>query len=204
MAVSAGERSIESAGLWPRRGAADGWPEARPLRDRIQAAARRPAAGVRRALPRRALWASRYLAAGAGSLLLNLVLQAIFIRILGLPLWLATAAAYELALLSHFAANDRWVFARSRRAWGRLLAFHAAALPASAITLAVTWALLYGPAGTTFANGFGPYLAKTLGTAVAAGWTFACCACWIWRPRPALAAAPDLAGAEAPPVADGR
>lgn len=178
MASGASEQSIGRAGRWPP-------------------------ADLRSAAPHRALWISKYLAAGVGSLLLNLVLQAIFLRLLGLPLWLATAASYELALLGHFAANDRWVFARSRRGWHRLLAFHAAALPAEAITLSVTWALLYGPAGAIFASGPGPYLAKTLGTAVAAGWTFACCTFWIWQPRRPLADAPGLAGAVAPPGAEG-
>jgi putative flippase GtrA len=154
-------------------------------------------------IPLGAVWVSKYLAAGAGSLLLNLALQGAFLRLLGLPLWLATAASYELALLGHFAANDRWVFARSRRGWSRLLAFHAAALPAEAITLAVTWALLFGPSGSIFAHGLGPYAAKTLGTAAAAGWTCACCVLWIWQPRRAPTDPTRLARAVAPRVAPG-
>src|SRR5262245_18968209 len=83
MAVSAGERPIGSAG-W---GAGT-----RPLRDQLRRAVPRPAV-PRLAPPPRARWVVRYLAAGAGTLLLNLVLQWIALRLLGLPLWLGTAAA---------------------------------------------------------------------------------------------------------------
>jgi putative flippase GtrA len=120
--------------------------------------------------------------AGGGSLLLDLGLQGVFVQAAGLPVWLGSALSYELALLAHFFVNNRWVFGRRRHSWRRLVEFQGAALTASAITLGVTNALVYGPTAAYFGAGAGPYAAKLAGTALAFCWTFTSSFYWIWRP----------------------
>ena len=125
----------------------------------------------------------RFFLAGGGSLALDLLLQAFFLQVVGLPVWIAAALSYELALLVHFLVNDRWVFGQRRRSLRRLLEFQVAALTATAITNVVTNLLVYGPASDVFGTGVGPYLAKIAGTALATAWTFTSSFFWIWRPR---------------------
>jgi putative flippase GtrA len=139
----------------------------------------------------------RFFLAGGGSLALDLLLQAFFLQVVGLPVWIAAALSYELALLVHFLINDRWVFGQRRRSLRRLLEFQVAALTATAITNMVTNLLVYGPASETFGTGFGPYLAKIAGTALATAWTFTSSFFWIWRPRKTPPGAAPAEGAPA-------
>ncbi len=127
---------------------------------------------------------ARYVCAGGGSLALDLALQALAIQVFGLPVWLASGLSYELALLVHFFVNDRWVFGQRHRSWRRLAEFQLAALTAMGITYSVTNLLVYSPTLPSFAAGAGPYLAKIIGTGMAAVWTFVSSFFWIWRARP--------------------
>lgn len=127
----------------------------------------------------------RFVVAGGGSLGLDLTFQWGFLSLLLLPIWLASALSYELALVAHFFVANRWVFGQRRSSWRRLAQFQVTALTAAAITLGVTWALVYGPAAALFSHGIGPYAAKFLGTTMAFCWTFASSFFWIWRARPA-------------------
>lgn len=124
---------------------------------------------------------ARFVAAGGGSLAVDLALQWVFLALVGLPVWLGSALSYELALVGHFAVTNRWVFGRAEHSWRRLWQFQVTALAASAITLGVTWALVYGPTAPYFGEGAGPFLAKIAGTGVAFGWTFTSSFMWIWR-----------------------
>jgi putative flippase GtrA len=142
----------------------------------------------------------RYFLAGGGSLALDLGVQAVFLQLAGLPVWLASGASYELALLAHFLLNESWVFGRRRRSLRRLAEFQVAALTGAAITYVVTNVLVYGPTAPTFGTGLGPYVAKTLGTVLAVGWTFASSFFWIWRVRPAPAGAAPAVAPPPPPV----
>jgi len=129
------------------------------------------------------LWRiARYLASGSGSLAADVALQWVFLRVLGWPVWLASTASYELALLLHFFVVHWWVFGHRGHSWRRLIEFHATALTAEVITLGVTNALVYGPTAPYFATGVGPYAAKVAGTGAAFAWTFGSSFFWIWRP----------------------
>jgi len=123
----------------------------------------------------------RFVAAGGGSLVVDLALQWVFLSVVGMPIWLGSALSYEVALLGHFVVANRWVFGQAGHSWQRLGQFQVTALAASTITLGVTWALVYGPTGWFFAGGAGPFLAKIAGTVVAFGWTFTSSFFWIWR-----------------------
>ncbi|MGH2355226.1 MAG: GtrA family protein [Chloroflexota bacterium] len=135
---------------------------------------------------------SRFLMAGGGSLAADLALQGVFIELAGLPVWFASGASYEIALLLHFLVINRWVFGRRDTNWQRLAAFQVTALTATAITYGVTNLLVYGPTGPYFADGTGPYMAKIIGTGAALFWTFTSSFFWIWRsPSPQLAQSPQ-------------
>ncbi|MDQ3700368.1 MAG: GtrA family protein [Chloroflexota bacterium] len=127
---------------------------------------------------------ARYVCAGSGSLALDLALQALAIQLAGLPVWLASGLSYEIALLVHFFVNDRWVFGQRHSSWRRLAAFQLASLTAMGVTYVVTNLLVYGPPAPWFADGVGPYVAKVIGTGIAAVWTFVSSFFWIWRTRP--------------------
>jgi putative flippase GtrA len=139
----------------------------------------------------------RYFLVGGGSLVLDLAIQAVLLQVFGLAVWIASGLSYELALLTHFLVNDRWVFGQRRLSLRRLVKFQLAALTATAITYGVTNLLVYGPTASSFAAGAGPYLAKVAGTALAAVWTFVSSFFWIWRPRTA-AEDPAQASPQAP------
>lgn len=135
------------------------------------------------------LWRiARFVAAGGGSMVLDLLLQWVFLQIIGTPFWLGSALSYELALLGHFFVNSRWVFGQERSSWRQLGEFQMTALTAFAITWSISNTLRYGPLEPYFAEGAGPYLAKIAGTGVAFGWTFVSSFFWIWRPERVLAA----------------
>src|SRR4051812_41545298 len=121
--------------------------------------------------------------AGGGSLALQLALQSVLIQALALPAQLGIVVAYELALVAHFFVNDRWVFApqhcrslpsrgvaggprqRGRRGQLRRLGeFHASALTAEAVTLAVAFLLLSGPAPALLGPALTPLAATIAGT----------------------------------------
>jgi putative flippase GtrA len=125
---------------------------------------------------------ARYLTSGSASLALDVALQWVFLALLAWPVWLASGASYEIALLAHFAGVHWWVFGHRQHSWRRLIEFHATALTAEVITLAVTNGLVYGPTSATFATGIGPYAAKIAGTGAAFAWTFGSSFFWIWRP----------------------
>jgi putative flippase GtrA len=129
----------------------------------------------------------RFFLAGGGSLSLDLLLQGVFLQLVGLPVWLASGLSYELAMLAHFGVNDRWVFGRRDDGRGgvlrRLVAFQLAGLTAMGVTYGVTNLLVYGPTAPFFVEGAGPYVAKALGTALATVWTFCSSFFWIWRDR---------------------
>lgn len=126
---------------------------------------------------------TRYLIAGSASLVFDLGLQWVFLSLVGLPVWLASAASYEIALLVHFFVNHRWVFGQRRPSVRRLVEFHAAALTGQVITLGVTNLLVSGPTAPHFDSGAGPYAAKIIGTGAAFSWNFASSFFWIWRPH---------------------
>src|SRR6476660_7406068 len=88
----------------------------------------------------------RWALSGGGSLLLQLALQGVLITALAVPARLGIVLAYEVALVAHYYVNDRWVFGQRHPSWRRLVAFHASALTAEAVTLAVALAVLSGPA----------------------------------------------------------
>jgi putative flippase GtrA len=129
----------------------------------------------------------RFVAAGGVSLALDVALQRLFRAGLGVPVWLAPALSYELGLLAHFLLLSWWVFGQVVT-WRRLAEFHVAALTAAGITLGVTHVLIAQPAVPYFADpwgplgGYGPEIAKLIGTGTAMGWTFAASFFWIWRP----------------------
>jgi len=98
--------------------------------------------------------ADRGLLAGGSSLALQLLIQGMLVDWLTLPARWGIVLAYELALVAHFFVNDRWVFEAEGRAgvWRRLVAFHAAALGAEAVTLAVAFVALAAPLASFAAN----------------------------------------------------
>ena len=124
--------------------------------------------------------------AGGGSLLLQLVIQAALVTVLGFPAHPGIVLAYELALVAHFLVNDRWVFGQARPSWRRLVEFHGSALAAEAVTLAVAFVVLSGPAVTLLGPTVAPFAATIAGTAAATALTFSASFFWIWRPRPAV------------------
>jgi putative flippase GtrA len=125
----------------------------------------------------------RFVAAGGGSLVVDLALQWGLLTALGLPFWLGSALSYELALIGHFLVNNRWVFGHESVSFTRFGQFQLTALTAMAITWGVSNALVYGPGGAMFAEGVGPYLAKIAGTGTAFLWTFFSSFFWIWKPK---------------------
>lgn len=125
----------------------------------------------------------RYAAAGGGSLVLQLVLQALLISALSFPVRVGIVASYELALVAHFFANDSWVFAERRLSWRRFVAFHATALTAEGVTLGCAFAFLASPLATLLGAALAPSAATIVGTGAAVSVTFCSSFFWIWRPR---------------------
>jgi putative flippase GtrA len=135
---------------------------------------------------------TRFVAAGGGSLALDLLFQWVLLQAARLPFWLGSALSYELGLLGHFCLMNYWVFARRDSAgqagwafWRRLGQFQLMALTAMAITWVVSNTLVYGPASGLFQDGVGPFVAKIMGTGAAFCWTFVSSFFWIWRPEKA-------------------
>lgn len=140
----------------------------------------------------RALFGVRYVAAGLGSMVGDLAIQGALISGLGLTPTIAIPVSYELSLIAHFFLNDRWVFARgsygpveSRPAWQRLAAFQLSALVPQLVTIGIALFLVDGPWAAQFADWWGSYVAKVLGTAAGFLWNFAVNFLVIWRPAPA-------------------
>jgi putative flippase GtrA len=144
---------------------------------------RAEAATLQLSLPPAFLRVLRWVLAGGGSLALQLVIQGVLVDWLAVPARAGIVLAYELALLAHFAVNDRWVFGahQGRGVWCRLLAFHAAALGAEAVTLAVAFLLLGGSAVALLGPTLAPYLATVAGVIAATAVTFSASFLWIWR-----------------------
>ncbi|MBU6289939.1 MAG: GtrA family protein [Chloroflexi bacterium] len=146
----------------------------------------------RASLLARALVGARYLAAGVGSLVGDLAFQGALISGAGLSPTVAIPVSYELSLIAHFFLNDRWVFARGsygpvrpRPAWQRLLAFQLSALVPQVVTIGIALFLVDGPWAAQFADWWGSYVAKVLGTGAGFLWNFAVNFLVIWRPAPA-------------------
>jgi putative flippase GtrA len=134
-------------------------------------------------LPPTLLRVTRWALAGGGSLVLQLVIQGVLVDWLSMPARAGIVLAYELALLVHFVANDRWVFAahQERGVWRRLAAFHVAALGAELVTLAVAFLLLASPAVALLGPTLTPYVATVAGVIAATAVTFSASFGWIWR-----------------------
>jgi putative flippase GtrA len=137
----------------------------------------------------RALVGARYVAAGFGSLVGDLAIQAALINGLGLTPTIAIPVSYELSLIAHFFLNDRWVFARGsygpvrpRPAWQRFTTFQLSALVPQVVTIGIALFLVDGPLATQFADWWGSYVAKAVGTAAGFFWHFAVNFFVIWRP----------------------
>ena len=151
-----------------------------------------PAMLARASLWSRALFGAKYIAAGLGSLVGDLAFQGALISGAGLSPTVAIPVSYELSLIAHFFLNDRWVFARGsygpvrpRPAWQRLLAFQLSALVPQVVTIGIALFLVDGPWAAQFADWWGSYVAKVLGTAAGFLWNFAVNFLVIWRPAPA-------------------
>lgn len=143
-------------------------------------------------LVRRAFTLVRYVAAGAGSLVADLIFQAALIEGLRASPSVAIPVAYEMSLVGHFFLNDRWVFAhgtygavRARPAWQRFAAFQFAALVPQMVTIGMALFLVDGPWAAQFADWWGAYAAKILGTAAGFLWNLGVNFFLIWRPAPA-------------------
>ena len=147
-------------------------------------ALRRPAATTLPLyVPPGLLRVARWALAGGGSLALQLVIQGLLVDRLAVPARWGIFLAYELALVAHFFVNDRWVFEAYGRAgaWRRLVAFHASALGAEAVTLAVAFVVLALPLANLVGATLVPYVATTAGVAAATAVTFSASFLWIWR-----------------------
>ena len=132
----------------------------------------------------------RFVLAGGGSLVGDLVAQAVLLEVLGVDAWLAIPVAYEISLIGHFFLNDRWVFTRAhglrqQYAWQRFLTFQIAALVPQFITNGIAVGLVSGPWASVFDDWWGPYVAKILGTGAGFAWNVAVSFGWIWRAAPA-------------------
>jgi putative flippase GtrA len=134
-------------------------------------------------LPPGLLRVARWALAGGGSLVLQLAIQGLLVEWLAMPARWGIVLSYELALVAHFVVNDRWVFESQERggAWRRLAAFHASALGAEALTVAVAFIALAVPLASLVGATGAPYVATTLGVIAATTVTFSASFLWIWR-----------------------
>ena len=78
---------------------------------------------------------------GSIGVIVNMGVLALLYSVLGTPLWLASAIAIELAILSNFAGHTLFTF---RRYEGRLLRRFGSFQAISLITAVLSWAVLNG------------------------------------------------------------
>jgi putative flippase GtrA len=143
--------------------------EAAPLRAEFVA--------LRERLPERVVQFAGWFVLGVVAFLVELGLLAITHQLMHWPLWIASAVAAELVLLSRFLSTDRLVFGYRRPSFGRCWRFHAAA----AGSFLVSWVVLNGSAdlfGVQYA------LAAFLGTVAAFLWSCVTNFLWVWRASP--------------------
>lgn len=123
---------------------------------------------------------ARFGMVGVSGIFVNSAALALLVYLADAPIWLASAGATEVAILSNFVLNDRWTFRTQRHhrpLWGRLLRFNGVALLSMAITVSVLTGLMsYLPLPLLAAN----ILAIGAATVV----NYSLNSLWTWR-RPA-------------------
>jgi putative flippase GtrA len=108
----------------------------------------------------------------------ELGLLAVLHQWLGMHLWLASALAGEVVVLSRFLSTDRFVFGHPSPSFSRCWRFHVAA----AGSFTVSWLVLNGSAHTL---DLAYPVATFLGSVAAFVWSGLTNFLWVWRPRPA-------------------
>lgn len=131
----------------------------------------RPPAGQMNSLARTAL---KYAVVGVIGVLVNSITLAALYEGAHMPLFLSSALAVEMAIISNFLLNDRWTFARRRPSVRRFLKFNLATVAALAITPSIVWLLVAVEVHYLTAN-----LIAIIATA---GVNFATSAFWVWKP----------------------
>ena len=79
---------------------------------------------------------------GALGGVLNTAFLFLLYQVLHLALLLSSLAACELAVISNFLLNDRWVFGRRSASWTRFAKFNVTAAGGVAVTAGVIWTLV--------------------------------------------------------------
>jgi putative flippase GtrA len=127
-------------------------------------------------IPARVVQFAGWFALGVLAFGVEIALLAVLHQWLRVPLWIASACAAELVLLSRFLSTDRFVFGYATPSWGRCWRFHVAAL-GSFIT---SWLVLNGSATLLEL----PYVAAAfLGSIAAFVWSGLTNFLWVWRAR---------------------
>jgi putative flippase GtrA len=129
-------------------------------------------------VPARLVQFAGWFALGLLAFAFELGLLAVLHQWLGMHLWLASAIAGEIVVMSRFLSTDRLVFGHSSPSFGRCWRFHVAA----AGSFTVSWLVLNGSAHALEI----PYpVAAFLGSVAAFVWSGLTNFLWVWRPRSA-------------------
>jgi putative flippase GtrA len=133
-----------------------------------------PVAAFRERVPERVVQFAGWFFLGVLAFAFELGLLAVLHQMLHCPLWLASALAAEIILLSRFLSTDRLVFGYSRPSFSRCWRFHAAAAGA----FVASWLVLNGSADLLSV----PYpVAAFFGTVAAFLWSAVTNFLWVWR-----------------------
>jgi putative flippase GtrA len=125
---------------------------------------------VARAKLRRAV---KFGVVGATGTAVNTAVLYLLDRRAGLPLWLSSALAVELAIISNYLLNDRWTFAARRPSFRRFAKFNVASLAGLGLNVTTVWFL--ARAGVYF------LAANLVGIAAAVTANYALSVTWVWR-----------------------
>jgi putative flippase GtrA len=133
-----------------------------------------PVAALRERLPERVVQFAGWFVLGVLAFAFELGLLAVLHQMLDCPLWLASALAAEIVLLSRFLSTDRLVFGYARPSFSRCWRFHAAAAGA----FIASWVVLNATASLLGV----PYpVAAFFGTVAAFVWSALTNFLWVWR-----------------------
>ncbi len=115
----------------------------------------------------------RFGVVGATGTAVNTAVLYLLARRVGLPLWLSSALAVELAIMSNYLLNDRWTFAARRPSFRRLAKFNVASLAGLGLNVTTVWLLARSGVYFLAANLVG------IAAAVTANYVFS--VTWVWR-----------------------
>jgi putative flippase GtrA len=116
---------------------------------------------------------TKFAVVGGGGVLLNSLVLYLLHQVLGMPVFLASAIAVEVAILNNYVWNDRWTFREQRPSRRRLAQFNVVSLGGLLITTGTVW-LLATEHGVYF------LVANLIGIGLATGWNFGVNVAWTW------------------------